>query len=171
MIEILPLETKYKYFTYQNGPLLVAANSSINKIVFKNGIVKFFSDENSLSGLLGKGADTLKNESDLKLLLAIKGEKDAEIFYVRNAVGAACGVTTFLCPPCGLIASAACASQEPRTGNLNYPNQELFSNLDYQKAYRNKAHKIKKEKIWNGFGYGFVSSILLGFSAYVLINK
>lgn len=63
-------------------------------------------------------------------------------------------------PILGLIPAIACSSSEPSDENLRYKNSELMKNADYNRAYTEQAHKIKKKKIWSAFGIG--SAVWLG---------
>lgn len=177
ILEVNPNNIKYNYFTYLDGPLLNADNSTITKIVFKNGIVKQFNDvyfpiptrtNVSYQTLLGKGADTLKTESEINNSFYKKGIVDANLYYKNNSAGISTGIVSFFCIPCGLITAFACNSVEPKNANLNYPDPNLFAYQNYQLAYKNRAYKLKKQRVWNGFIYGTVFSFTLGFTIYAL---
>jgi len=95
--------------------------------------------------------------------MASKGKEDANTFYKgKNSGAGGTMVTAVLTSPIlGLIPAIACSSSEPSDNNLNYQDRELMRNADYNRAYTDQAHKIKKKKVWKAFGIG--SAIWLGF--------
>lgn len=94
---------------------------------------------------------TLKQPEDLN----IKGQIDAARHYKRYK-GAATGtlLTSLLSPVIGLIPAILCSSTNPKIENLGYPNEELFKQAAYYKAYTKKAKKIKQRKVWSNWGIG-----------------
>lgn len=94
---------------------------------------------------------TLKQPEDLN----IKGQIDAARHYKRYK-GAATGtlLTSLLSPVIGLIPAILCSATNPKIENLGYPNEELFKQATYYKAYTKKAKKIKQRKVWSNWGIG-----------------
>ncbi|MCE6993045.1 hypothetical protein [Dyadobacter sp. CY323] len=88
--------------------------------------------------------------------LNIKGQIDAARHYKRYK-GAATGtlITSLVSPFIGLIPAILCSSTYPKIENLGYPNEELFRQPEYYKAYTKKAKKIKQRKVWANWGVGF----------------
>lgn len=87
--------------------------------------------------------------------LNIKGQIDAAHHYKRYK-GAATGtlLTSLLSPVVGLIPAVLCSATYPKIENLGYPNEELFKQAVYYKAYTKKAKKIKQRKVWSNWGIG-----------------
>jgi len=101
---------------------------------------------------------TLKQPEDLN----IKGQIDAARHYKRYK-GAATGtlLTSLLSPVIGLIPAILCSSTNPKIENLGYPNEELFKQAAYYKAYTKKAKKIKQRKVWSNWGIGLGVNLVL----------
>lgn len=98
-----------------------------------------------------------------------RGTSDAIKYYTGyktpgtwNLVGGiACGILMIPLP----IASSL---TPPEDKNLHYPNPGLFSDINYQRGYREKAKKIKSGKVWTnyliGCGIGTLISIIVNAS-------
>ena len=89
-------------------------------------------------------------QAEIASKMKTQGEIDSKINYKGKKSGAAwTTVTTLLFSPIvGVIPAAVCASKEPSDKNLNYPDTELMKDSNYEKAYKEKAHKTKKKKVW-----------------------
>jgi hypothetical protein len=100
----------------------------------------------------------VSNNSDMQS----RGKEDAILNYKgKNSGAGGTAATVILTSPIlGLIPAIACSSSEPSDENLRYKNSELMKNADYNRAYTEQAHKIKKKKIWSAFGIG--SAVWLG---------
>ncbi|SDF43061.1 hypothetical protein SAMN04487996_110280 [Dyadobacter soli] len=87
--------------------------------------------------------------------LNIKGQIDAARHYKRYK-GAATGtlLTSLLSPVIGLIPAILCSATYPKIDNLGYPNEELFKQATYYKAYTRREKKIKQRKVWSNWGIG-----------------
>ncbi len=116
----------------------------------------------SLSSLAQAPADSMANVQNPQLYtlkqpedLNIKGQIDAARHYKRYK-GAATGtlLTSLLSPVIGLIPAIICSATNPKIENLGYPNEELFKQAAYYKAYTKKAKKIKQRKVWSNWGIG-----------------
>ena len=94
---------------------------------------------------------TINKSEDLN----IKGQIDAAHHYKRYK-GAATGtlLTSLLSPVIGLIPAVLCSATNPKIENLGYPNEDLFKQATYYKAYTKKAKKIKQRKVWSNWGIG-----------------
>lgn len=94
--------------------------------------------------------------------LNIKGQIDAARNYKRYK-GAATGtlLTSLLSPVIGLIPAILCSATNPKIENLGYPNEELFKQAAYYKAYTKKAKKIKQRKVWSNWGIGLGVNLVL----------
>jgi len=150
--EVTTTEIKYKKFDNQNGPIFTILKSEVLMIRYENGTKDIFTDTPNTS---------VSNTSSNDMLL--KGKQDAIIYYKgRNSGAAWTSVTTFFFTPIiGLIPAIACASTEPSDENLNYRDAELMKNFNYYQTYTKRAHKIKKTKVWTGYGIGSGAWLLL----------
>lgn len=94
--------------------------------------------------------------------LNIKGQIDAARHY-KKYKGAAAGtlLTSLLSPIIGLIPAVICSATNPKLENLGYPNEELFKQATYYKAYTKKAKKIKQRKVWSNWGIGLGVNMVL----------
>jgi len=129
----------------------------------------------SLSSLAQAPADSMANVQNPQLYtlkqpedLNIKGQIDAARHYKRYK-GAATGtlLTSLLSPVIGLIPAILCSSTNPKIENLGYPNEELFKQAAYYKAYTKKAKKIKQRKVWSNWGIGLGVNLVV---ILVLVN-
>jgi hypothetical protein len=92
-----------------------------------------------------------------------RGKEDAIMNYRgKNSGAGGTGFAVALTSPLiGLIPAIACSSTEPSDENLKYTNRELMRNADYNRGYREQAHKTKRRKIWTAFGIGSAAWLLL----------
>ncbi len=83
-------------------------------------------------------------------------EQDATVGYRGQNSGATwtAVVTVLTSPLIGLIPAVSCSMTEPNVANLGITDFEKMSKPQYKKCYTEKAHKIKKKKVWQGFGIG-----------------
>lgn len=94
--------------------------------------------------------------------LNIKGQIDAAHHYKRyKAAATGTLVTSLLSPVIGLIPAILCSATNPKIENLGYPNEELFKQAAYYKAYTKKAKKIKQRKVWSNWGIGLGVNLVL----------
>ncbi len=145
--EITTNEIKYKKFDNLNGPTFTILKSDVLMIRYQNGSKDIFTESQS--------ANTSTNmDNNNSIDMRIKGAQDAIANYKGKKSGAGwTGATALLINPLvGLIPAVACSSSGPSDDNLNYPNSQLMKNHEYNQAYRQQAHKIKKKKIWTRYG-------------------
>jgi hypothetical protein len=85
-----------------------------------------------------------------------KGETDALQNYqgLHSGAGFSGVMAVIASPLIGFIPAIACSSVEPQTHNLSCPQPELLKNTQYSQCYREKAHKMKKRKVWSGYAIG-----------------
>jgi hypothetical protein len=91
-----------------------------------------------------------------------KGLEDAKTFYQRHT-GAGTGVflTTFFFGGIGGLLTVAACSNTPQERNLGYPSSQLMEDLDYKRGYIEGARRKKQRKLWQNFGIGLGSLLLL----------
>ncbi|MCE6988171.1 hypothetical protein [Dyadobacter sp. CY323] len=129
-------------------------------IIFTLSIIPCFAQIPADSAIIIHGQQlysTPKSEN-----LNIKGQIDAARHYKRYK-GAAAGtlITSLLFPIIGLIPAIACSATSPKLENLGYPDEQLFRQPEYYKAYTKKAKKIKQRKVWSNWGIGLGVNLLL----------
>jgi hypothetical protein len=150
--EITGTEVKYKKFEYQTGPIYTVSKSEIFMVKYENGS-KDILNEVTASPTVNTNTSDANNVE-----MEEKGRQDAIMFYKgKNSGAGGTAATVILTSPIlGLIPAIACSSSEPSDENLRYKNSQLMKNADYNRAYTEQAHKIKKKKIWTAFGIGSV---------------
>ena len=145
IVEVGLTDIKYKKFDNIDGPSFTILKSDVLMTRYKNGTKDVYNLDTK------SGKDNSSNEE-----MTLKGTKDAATYYKgQNSGKVWTGVTSVLTSPLfGLIPAVACSSAEPDQDNLNFKDAELMKNTAYNVAYNEKAHKIKKNKIWKSYGIG-----------------
>ena len=99
-----------------------------------------------------------------------KGQTDAKTYY-RGYRGAQLGTffTSLTCGPLGLIPAIACSKSTPKLHlhNKRYTHLEYMNNEYYASAYKQKAHRMKKVKVWTMFGVGIGINFI---ALYTVLN-
>jgi hypothetical protein len=152
IIEVTISEVKYKKFDNQNGPIFSILKSDLLLIRYENGSKDIFNEV--------KKTETSKSTLDD---LYADGQSDANKYY-KGYKGAGTAVLTtglLLSPLVGLVPAALCASADPQDENLNYPSSELMKKTDYANGYRQRAKKIKQNKVWTNLGVAFGINLAL----------
>lgn len=155
ILEIGTTEIKYKDFGIQEGPILTILKSEIFMIKYKNGTREIFGEEEVIENATGYSEEEM----------IAKGKQDATNNYRgrKSGAGATIATTVLLSPLIGIIPALACESRKPSFKNLNFPDSALMQNESYHQAYEHKAHRMKKKKIWKGFGISAGVWLLLFF--------
>lgn len=145
VLEVSTSEIKFKKYENLNGPIFTLLKSDVLLIIYENGTKDVFNEVNMPN-----------DKVSINLDMSSKGTEDALKFYSgKNSGGGWTGVVSALYTPIfGLIPAIACASSEPGNRNLNYPDAELMKNFQYNQSYKKEAHRIKKNKVWKGYGIG-----------------
>jgi len=152
IIEVTISEVKYKKFDNQNGPIFSILKSDLLLIRYENGTKDIFNEV--------KKSETTKSATDD---LYAEGQSDANKYY-KGYKGAGTAVLTtglLLSPLVGLVPAALCASADPQDENLNYPSSDLMKKTDYANGYRQRAKKIKQNKVWTNLGVAFGINLAL----------
>jgi len=157
VIEVTITEIKYKKFDDQSDITYTILKSDVLMIRYKDGSKDIFTESPNTSVVNTSSSD-----------MRFKGNQDAITNYRGKYSGAGwtTATTIVLSPLFGVIPAVACASTEPSDENLMYKDAELMKDNTYNQAYREKAHKIKKKKIWNHFAIGSGVWLLLMLLAY-----
>ena len=152
VIEVNTTEIKYKKFDNQTGPTFTILKTDVLMIRYENGSKDIFNETSPVK--------TTPVETENYFL---KGQKDAAIYYKGyKGAGTVTLLTSLLLSPLvGLIPALACSLTPPQTQNLNYPNEKLYSNEDYQNGYNQKAKKIKSSKVWTNLGIAFGVNVII----------
>jgi len=66
-------------------------------------------------------------------------------------------------PVGGLITAVSCSQTPPKKQSLNISSNVLENDPIYFDAYKNRAHKIKKQKVWGNFVIGTSIFTVVGF--------
>ena len=153
ILELSTTEIKFKKFDNQTGPTFTILKSTVLMVRYENGTKDIFNQTEEL-----KTPSQSSNED-----MRMKGRRDAEMNYTgkKSGAGWTAATTILFSPLIGLIPAAACASSAPKDENLNYRDNELMKDFEYNKAYAEQAHKIKKKKVWKNFGVGSGAWLIL----------
>jgi hypothetical protein len=153
ILEVNQTEIKYKKFDNQNGPTFTLLKSDVLMIRYENGTKDIFNQTEEVK------TNTNASTEDMRM----KGKRDSEMNYTgkKSGAGWTAATTILFSPLIGVIPAAACASSEPSDQNLNYRDNELMKDYEYNKAYVEQAHKTKKKKVWTSFGVSSGAWLLL----------
>ena len=153
VLEVNQTDIRFKKFDNLNGPTFTMLKSEIMMIRYENGTKDVFNQKEN---------DKVESEVP-KEDLRMKGKRDSEKNYKgkKSGAGWTAATTILLSPIIGVIPAVACASSEPSDENLNYRDNELMKNYQYNKAYVEKAKKTKKKKVWTSFGISSGAWLLL----------
>jgi len=152
VLEVTTTEVKYKKFDNLNGPIFSILKSEILLIRYENGSKDVFNENK-------KSEEKIVSVKDLYF----EGESDANKFYkgYKGAGSTVLATGLLLSPLVGLIPAAICASSAPQDENLGYPSSDLMKNSEYANGYRNRAKKIKQNKVWTNLGVAFGINLAL----------
>lgn len=153
ILEVNQTEIKYKKFDNQTGPTFTVLKSDVLMIRYENGTKDIFNQTEEVK------AESKTSNEDMRM----KGKRDSEMNYKgkKSGAGWTAATTILFSPLIGVIPAAACASSEPSDQNLNYRDNELMKDYEYNKAYVEQAHKTKKKKVWTSFGVSSGAWLLL----------
>jgi hypothetical protein len=149
-------EITYKKNDFIDGPTYSINPSTVFMITYSNGnkdIVKIDEQNNFIENNPMKKSDGE---------IAIQARRDADEYFPRPGAFLAGFSSIILTPIIALIPTIIVSSSEPKESNLNFPNQELYyKNIQYQNEYRREAHKLKKKRVWGGYGLGVAINVVL----------
>jgi hypothetical protein len=163
--KILHLNAKEVTFIPENkSDTIIIARNEVNTLHYRSGITIQLSE----NGVLVPAMHSFTGFSDS---LYQRGASDASHYYkgYRAAkIGTLIGSIYF---PVGLIPAIACSYAPPKRENLDFRDENLMLNPSYFSGYTEKAHEIKRKKVWQGFaiGTGIFFGILV-FSSGVAIS-
>ena len=158
--KIIHLNPKHVIFIPENNSDTVSLpRNEITTLHYKSGIIIHLSE----SGIALP--DSIIPARGIDSLYAL-GERDAALYY-KGYRGAFTGtLITSLYVPWGLIPAIACSSTPPAPDKLGFRDPKLMENPSYYAGYTEKAFKIKKKKVWAGFGIGTGATV--GFTLFVV---
>lgn len=141
VIEVGIREIRYKHFDNLQGPDYVVEKSEIALIRYENKTEERFAPSENLF---------------------VKGELDAMKHY-RGYNGAGTGTlaVSLVSPLVGLIPAIACSSTPPKDKNLMYPDPYLMDDMLYTTSYKNRARKMKSNKVWTNWGIALGVNVIL----------
>jgi hypothetical protein len=150
--DVTPAEIKYKPISNPDGPVYKVLKSEVKEIVFSTGMKQSFGDV-----LTPQYTSSSQNPATM----ALKGTRDATTFYKHRGGSIGTGITAFIFPLAGLIPAVICSNTAPKQHNLGFPDDHLWQNSDYRTAYTKEAYRIKKKRVWRGFGIGAAAGVLV----------
>ena len=138
-------------------------------LILRDDITKLRYQDGTYVWLVDKKADKVNLAADPTLLSDSAynmGISDA-IRYYDGYTGAMVGtLVAGLIFPFNVIPAIACSATPPKVYNLTLPDHKLNQNPVYLAGYKNQAHKIKRRKVWMGYGIG--TGVII--AIYVLIG-
>jgi len=172
-------DVKYKLFDFQDGPTYTAGKSELKGIHKGNG--QYVKIEEEIREPDNKSPQTKADEGSsydhsrdhdqkndysqysaftgysygFNQRLYDKGKADAKRFYRHNggAIGVGCAAAG--CGPViGLIPAVIVTDNDPKDINLGIPASAYSTHVDYLKGYREEAARMKKKRVWRGYGIG-----------------
>jgi hypothetical protein len=149
VLEVGLAEIKYKKFDNLGGPTFVINKSDVLIIRYENGTKDIFTDEIKIESTF---SSSLPSDDPFTL-----GQRDADKYYKGyKQAGTGTLITGIvLSPLVGLVPAVVCSTTQPQEINLNYPDPELMKIPEYYNGYTQKAHKIKRGKVWTNWGIAF----------------
>lgn len=155
--EVTSEEVKYK--KSDSSPIYSLKKNEVFMIKYKDGTKDVFTGETK--SITTKETDGYTNED-----LLMMGKRDAQRYYQGRKSGTGGTIiTTFLTGGIlGLIPAIACSFTPPRDANLMIPKSSYSDNPVYYESYKSEAIKIKRRKVWSGYGIGFGAAV-----AFILV--
>lgn len=159
VLEVSKKEVKYKRFDNLNGPTFTIEIADITMIQYENGTKDEFSNNEDAPFQINGNRNFHE-----------KGIIDANLNYdgANSGRGWTAATTVLFSPILGLIPALACSGTRPSDSNLNYRDNELMKNAEYNMAYKSQASKIKRKRIWRSFG---ISSAIWGVIYALSLNQ
>ncbi|MCF8370103.1 MAG: hypothetical protein K9H64_00685 [Bacteroidales bacterium] len=102
----------------------------------------------------------IKNVDQLNEM-ELRGTLDACSYYHYSGTYWGTFIPTFIAVPAGLVTTVIVASIKPNR-TLNLPDNANVNNEVYLQAYKDQAHKCKKQIAWKGFFIGWGMAISVG---------
>ena len=145
---ITPTKIKYVDGKSFHGEITTISAEDVDYIIYENGDKEVVRSNN-------------ETESGIEANMAVKGREDAQDNYFGDNSGKGGTMATVIVAGdiIGLIPAIACASTTPKRENLNYPSEKLMRNKEYSTSYKHEAHKIKRNKVWNGYLVGALVNV------------
>lgn len=166
IIEVGPVEIKYKKANNPNGPVYVILKSDVESIVYINGTVDNFIQK---IPPVNQEEDYAPAENtgviDPELDLFSQGQMDARKYYDGyKPAGTGTLVCSLASPLIGLVPAIGCSMATPKDENLFIPSRELRMQKDYFTGYITQAKRIKQNKVWTNWGIGFGVNLFIVFA-------
>ncbi|MGZ3920468.1 MAG: hypothetical protein ACXVNM_05540 [Bacteroidia bacterium] len=152
--ELTPTQVHYKLMANLDGPVYKINKSELSEIIFSTGLKQKLTVEPVTSGYNPSYSGTSSS-------MIMRGTSDAKTYYRNKGGSIGTGIAAAVFPPLGLIPAVICTNVQPKDHNMGYPDEDLWNNRDYRKSYSNEAYRIKKKRVWTGFGIGTGIFLLL----------
>lgn len=154
--ELTPTEVHYKLMANLDGPVYKINKGELSEIIFSTGLKQKLAVEPVPSNY-----NPAYNGNSTSMIM--RGTSDAKTYYRNKGGSIGTGIAAAIFPPIGLIPALICTNVPPKEYNMGYPDGELWSNRDYRAGYSKEAYRIKRKRVWTGFGIGSAVFILLLF--------
>ena len=123
VLEVTPVEVKFKRFDNQAGPLFTILRTDIYMIKYENGTNAIFDQVEFQNNPESNSADAFLQANSNNGNLCLQAEQDANKNYEakHSGKGWTCATAILTSPLLALIPAAICAGIEPKESNLKYP--------------------------------------------------
>jgi hypothetical protein len=165
---IFEKEIRYHKFNNLNGPEYHIDKAKVFKVKFANGTSEIFNAEENYFQE-GNVPQTFRLDSTSNKSSYFKGVSNAQFYYhgKKSGKGAVGWVAGLAYPILGLIPLVPVVLSKPQYPSLNVPNPEPYrNNVEYAKAYKAEATKIKLKKVFGSYLRGSAVSLL-----FILLGK
>lgn len=149
ILEIGIATIKYKKFENKEDlPIYIISKSDIFMIKYEGGTKELFEEEKPISN------ESIELNVKSASELCTDGRHDAIMNYNTGRPFRAGLIPTLIFAPAGLLVSIIVADYKPNMRNLNAPDMSLIKNHDYKRCYVDEVKRMKRRKVWGGFGIG-----------------
>jgi len=156
-VKIIRLNPKDVTFTPRGSKDTITIwRDDVLKLWYQSGTTVYLSDQEKPDSYYKTGTDSLYD----------RGVADASKYYQGYKNARTGTIVAALIFPFNLIPAIACSATSPSDENLDYRDKKLMQDPAYSQGYTEKAHKIKKRKVWEGYFIGTAGILVL----YFLVN-
>lgn len=154
-------KVQYKKINNLNGPVYNSPKADVARIAYASGSVERIDSAYAATKELRKKFKNTVSFTIEEREMYNRGVKDAVVNYKNRGGSVETGITSFLLGPLGLVPAILYTTVPINEKQLNYQDTTLWQNQFYQKGYLNRAERMRRSRVWSGFGVGIGSSIVV----------